>query len=200
MTKSSLILKVAKELFTQKGFKATTMDEIAKRAKINKALIYYYFKDKNTLYSEIFRISLNEILSTIKQIDPQKPLDAFFTYIKAFCQFAEKDSGFFAMLMGELSTSAKHMPQLALEMFLQAVGILNEILKEGKRIGVFREVNTLTIHLTIIGTISFIVCSREIRNDTERIKKAPQFLKKEPESLCREIYLTITEGIKNESI
>ena len=43
------IMKVAVSLFAKKGFDAATVDEIAAKAKVNKALIYYYYK--NTIYS-----------------------------------------------------------------------------------------------------------------------------------------------------
>lgn len=48
------IMKVATSLFAKKGFDAATVDEIAERAKVNKALIYYYFKNKDDLLSKIF--------------------------------------------------------------------------------------------------------------------------------------------------
>lgn len=48
------ILKVATSLFAKKGFDAATVDEIAEKAKVNKALIYYYFKNKDDLLTKIF--------------------------------------------------------------------------------------------------------------------------------------------------
>jgi AcrR family transcriptional regulator len=48
------IMKVATSLFAKKGFDAATVDEIAAKAKVNKALIYYYFKNKDDLLTKIF--------------------------------------------------------------------------------------------------------------------------------------------------
>ena len=47
------ILNAAGRLFWQKGFKATTLDDIARAGRINKATIYYYFKNKAFLLFEI---------------------------------------------------------------------------------------------------------------------------------------------------
>ena len=44
------IQKAAKELFIAKGFKATTMDEIAEKAELSAGTIYQYFKNKEDLY------------------------------------------------------------------------------------------------------------------------------------------------------
>ena len=39
------ILKVSQELFAKNGFNGTSVNQIAKAANVNKALIYYHFKD-----------------------------------------------------------------------------------------------------------------------------------------------------------
>jgi len=47
------LLSIAGNLFWEKGYLGTSIDEIAKAAKVNKALIYYYFKSKNHILFEI---------------------------------------------------------------------------------------------------------------------------------------------------
>ncbi|AEC02834.1 TetR/AcrR family transcriptional regulator [Parasphaerochaeta coccoides] len=49
------ILTAATELFSQKGFDATSVNEIAALAGVNKALIYYYFPSKDALLGSIVR-------------------------------------------------------------------------------------------------------------------------------------------------
>src|SRR5437879_10091446 len=44
------ILKAALEEFSNEGVAGARTDEIARRAGVNKALLYYYFKDKEGLY------------------------------------------------------------------------------------------------------------------------------------------------------
>jgi len=43
------IINASKRLFSQKGYDATRVDDIAKTADVNKALIYYYFKNKEDI-------------------------------------------------------------------------------------------------------------------------------------------------------
>ncbi|MFC1670656.1 TetR/AcrR family transcriptional regulator [Spirochaetota bacterium] len=47
------ILKAAKKEFAEKGFQGSRMAEIAKLAKVNKALIHYYFNNKDDLYRAV---------------------------------------------------------------------------------------------------------------------------------------------------
>ncbi|MEN6328784.1 MAG: TetR/AcrR family transcriptional regulator [Methanobacteriaceae archaeon] len=44
------IIKAAEKVFFAKGYDRVTMDEIAREAEVNKALLYYYFKNKETLF------------------------------------------------------------------------------------------------------------------------------------------------------
>jgi TetR/AcrR family transcriptional regulator len=44
------ILIVAKQEFAKKGFSGTRMENIAKQADVNKALLHYYYKSKEKLY------------------------------------------------------------------------------------------------------------------------------------------------------
>ncbi|NPV37645.1 MAG: TetR/AcrR family transcriptional regulator [Brevinematales bacterium] len=63
------ILESAIKLFAEKGFDATSVDEIARNAEINKAMIYYYFSSKEELLSSIIRKSINEFTSIIEDIN-----------------------------------------------------------------------------------------------------------------------------------
>ena len=43
------IVAAAEEIFAEEGLAGARMDEIARAAKVNKALLYYYFKSKEEL-------------------------------------------------------------------------------------------------------------------------------------------------------
>jgi len=57
------ILQAAEDLFSEKGFDGTRVNEIAARAGVNKALIYYYFKSKE----EILQSLMNALVEDMKQ-------------------------------------------------------------------------------------------------------------------------------------
>ena len=48
------ILEAAKKVFIKKGMEGARMQEIADEAKINKALLHYYFRSKEKLFNAIF--------------------------------------------------------------------------------------------------------------------------------------------------
>ncbi|OPY27010.1 MAG: transcriptional regulator BetI [Methanobacterium sp. PtaU1.Bin242] len=49
----NMIIKAAENVFFAKGYDNVTMDEIANKAEVNKALLYYYFKNKEALFSAV---------------------------------------------------------------------------------------------------------------------------------------------------
>lgn len=49
------ILDTAEYLFSIRGYDGARIDEIARRAKVNKALIYHYFKNKKSMLDELIR-------------------------------------------------------------------------------------------------------------------------------------------------
>lgn len=55
------ILDAATTLFAEKGFDAARVDDIAKAANVNKALIYYYFKDKKDILNRLLQTLLDRL-------------------------------------------------------------------------------------------------------------------------------------------
>lgn len=78
-TKKEQILKVAGNVFAKFGLKKTTMDEIAKIARMGKSTIYYYFKSKESIFAEVIdkesRILKQELSEAIaKATSPQQKI------------------------------------------------------------------------------------------------------------------------------
>ncbi|MEG7335212.1 TetR/AcrR family transcriptional regulator [Bacillus subtilis] len=59
--RKKLILEAATKSFTQFGYKATTMELVAKLANVGKGTIYTFFKNKEELFDEIFTTLLKEM-------------------------------------------------------------------------------------------------------------------------------------------
>jgi AcrR family transcriptional regulator len=76
------ILEAAKVLFAKSGFDGCNVDLIAAKAKVNKATIYYHFKNKANLYETVLEVNLRKFLQRVKknvqnQDFPDEKLKAF---------------------------------------------------------------------------------------------------------------------------
>ncbi|MGA6943240.1 MAG: TetR/AcrR family transcriptional regulator, partial [Pseudolabrys sp.] len=62
------ILSAALDEFSTRGFEATRLDDVARRAGIAKGTIYLYFRDKESLFQELIRTMLTPLVGTIEAL------------------------------------------------------------------------------------------------------------------------------------
>jgi TetR/AcrR family transcriptional regulator, cholesterol catabolism regulator len=60
------LLAIARRLFAQKGFDATSLRDIAEVAQITKAALYYYFPNKDALYERVVIESMDSLLAEVQ--------------------------------------------------------------------------------------------------------------------------------------
>src|ERR1700680_4552266 len=59
------ILRAAAQEFAEHGIAGARTDAIARAARVNKALLYYYFKDKETLYGAVLDNAFSGLKRTV---------------------------------------------------------------------------------------------------------------------------------------
>lgn len=62
------ILNAAKEIFQQKGMAGARMQEIADKAKINKALLHYYYRSKQLLFEAVFKSAFSILAPQLNKV------------------------------------------------------------------------------------------------------------------------------------
>ncbi|WP_215226150.1 TetR/AcrR family transcriptional regulator [Echinicola shivajiensis] len=70
--KEKEILDSAIGLFAEKGYHNTKMDEVAKKAKMSKGLIYFYYKNKEDLYMAVTRKAFEELKDVFREAQKSK--------------------------------------------------------------------------------------------------------------------------------
>lgn len=82
-TTEQVILAAAKKVFVKKGMAGARMQDIADEAGINKALLHYYFRNKEKLFEVIFLEAAEKLFPKINAIfEADRPL---FEKIENFC-------------------------------------------------------------------------------------------------------------------
>lgn len=62
------ILESARTIFIQKGFAGARMQEIADHAGINKGLLHYYFKTKDSLFNEVVGMTVETLAPQLQSL------------------------------------------------------------------------------------------------------------------------------------
>jgi AcrR family transcriptional regulator len=89
--KKRAILKTASRIFGQNGFENALLDEIAVKAHVAKGTIFYYFKNKDELFSALIEEGINILVGEITSIkrqtgSPQQKLERVIEYHFSFFQ------------------------------------------------------------------------------------------------------------------
>ena len=83
------ILAAAKQLFTEKGFEATSIRAIAEKIEYSPATIYLYYKDKNEIVHALHQDGFALLIQHFSVIESiQKPFEKLKALGKAYMQFA----------------------------------------------------------------------------------------------------------------
>ena len=152
------ILDAAEQLFSVRGFAATTIKQIGAAAGVNSALLYYYFADKETLYREVLgRLLTGLIAAGGKAFDEARsPEEAIRSLVRV--QAATLASTPFVprliareLVDNDASHATQHITKLAAEVFTRLCGMI----REGQRAGVFR--SDLDPQFAAISTVSQMV-------------------------------------------
>ena len=92
MTKKELILKKSLELFSSKGFKATSTRSIADAAEVSEGLIFKHFKSKDGLLSELLKIGASKSTPEIEKIkNSNDPKHMISSCIRLFLNIKKED-------------------------------------------------------------------------------------------------------------
>ncbi len=67
------ILSTAETLFARQGYDATSMDQIAAKARVNKALIYYYFESKEGLKKALYKHVQQDLIDFMDRFQAEIP-------------------------------------------------------------------------------------------------------------------------------
>src|SRR5213080_880881 len=82
------IIEAALDEFTARGFAATRLDDIAKRAGVAKGTIYLHFKDKESMFEELIRTAIVPLVSRMHAPPPTggSVRDAVESFAKLFIE------------------------------------------------------------------------------------------------------------------
>ena len=151
------ILKAARTVFAEKGYSGAHVDEIAQRAGVNKATIYYQIGDKDTLYANVIHQIIGNNAQGIAQAVAQanKPEEKLKAYITFIAGAVDKNPDFPPIMMREVASGGATLPRVVMEDIASILITLAGILEEGRKKGVFIETVPFLIHMMIIGTILF---------------------------------------------
>lgn len=160
-----VILSAAAQEFAERGYDGARVDAIARRAGVNKALLYYHIGNKRALYEAVLTGTLSLLAPRIRMAVEAAPTAeaALAAYACAFERAAEQFPQLPQIMLRELTSGGQHLTPVVLKAFLEVFSLLQAALKEGERSGRFRPADPLTVHLLLIAGTMLLRATRPLR-------------------------------------
>ena len=175
------ILRAAAREFAEHGIDGARTDAIAREARVNKALLYYYFKDKETLYGAVLDDAFSGMKTTVFTVlDSDLPArDKIMAYVGAYFDFIASNQIYPKLMQREMMRAREgdslHIARLVKTYFQPIYRRLGELLHKGIAEGEFRKVDPAHFVPSMIAIIVFYFSSAPVMRRIARFDPlAPQ--------------------------
>lgn len=160
------LIQVGEILFSDTGFERTTLEAIADAAGVNKAMIRYYFGDKEGLYAAIIEAVVDAVLAELESQLPEAadPAEGMGDYIEVFARAVISRPSFPRMILrdyldGDIMT--REGPSKTLFRFMQTT---RRFYEAGREAGHFAAFDPHMLHLSIVSAAIFFTITRRYRS------------------------------------
>jgi AcrR family transcriptional regulator len=173
------ILEAARAEFAEYGLDGGRVDRIARRARVNKAMIYYHFHSKDKLYQAVIDDHFAHIADFIeKNIAGEYSLEVFLERMAAFLNktFAERGNFKFIFLREMAAGGERIITPFTRLMSEKGLNwSIKKMIDKGKKDGLFRNVDTVHAIVAFIGMNLIYLIASPIVNSIWEIKDEQKF-------------------------
>ncbi|MFY9910287.1 MAG: TetR/AcrR family transcriptional regulator [Candidatus Sulfotelmatobacter sp.] len=162
------ILQAAAREFAEQGIAGARTDAIARAAKVNKALLYYYFKDKETLYGAVLDNAFGGMKTRVFNVleSDLPPRQKILAYVGAYFDFIASSPIYPKLMQREMMRAregrSQHIDRLINTYFQPIYQRVGKLLQEGTAEGEFRKVDAAHFIPSMIAIIVFYFSSAPV--------------------------------------
>ena len=162
------ILQAAAKEFAEHGIAGARTDAIAREARVNKALLYYYFKDKETLYGAVLDHAFTGMKSSVFRVldSDLAPRDKILAYVSAYFDFIASNQIYPKLMQREMMRAREgnsvHIDRLVKTYFQPIYKRVGALLHKGIADGEFRKVDPAHFVPSMIAMIVFYFSSAPV--------------------------------------
>lgn len=158
--KRNHMLQVAERLFAQHGFEAVSIRQLVDEARVNIAMVKYYFGSKDGLFEALIDEKFPRTRERITELanSPLDPWEKLMAIVDIYIERFFDDPDFHRIIMREMSMSQrpKHV-SLITEHFANILATIQGFIVEGQQQGIFRPVDVALTLATVFGSFSTLI-------------------------------------------
>lgn len=191
--KRAVILDAALKTFVKRGYPETRVSEIAAEAKVAEGTLYNYFQSKEDLLLALFDEKWGGIIDDIRKKispleDPNKKLKVMFSLV---VRMFRKDRHLAEIFLVDVKQSSIFMKNYPINRVVEFIDLIEEILEEGKRKGIYRkDLDTQVAKMIIFGAAQGILLSWVLSESAAERKKTFRFSLYRAAKTLRDVFKT----------
>jgi TetR/AcrR family transcriptional regulator len=193
------IFDAAAAEFAARGFAGAGIDHIARRARLNKAMIYYHFDSKQALYREILREMYRAVGLRLQGIvaSPTTPEAKLAEFLTTIVEEAERRPYFPAIMLREIAEGAPRLDPETLGLISGLFQSVTSIVKDGERHGAFGALHPLVAYFALVAPTVFFLASRPARQHMHDLKPNA-FMLLEPSDFIASLHRFALRGLRKD--
>jgi TetR/AcrR family transcriptional regulator len=161
------ILQAAIREFAQRGIAGARTDAIAHAAKVNKALLYYYYRDKETLYGAALDHAFGQMGEHLLEVLGRNlsPREKVLTYVGTYFDYIASHQFNRDLVQVEMMRAghgSPHLKRIAKQYFQPLYRRLSEVIEQGIAAGEFRPINPLQFVPSMVALVVFYFISAPV--------------------------------------
>jgi TetR/AcrR family transcriptional regulator len=157
VTTQDKIRKTAIRLFLENGFERTSIRDIAKKAKINIALLNYYFRSKENLFESIFTTLVGKYSPLLNGIlNSEKPLDEKVNeYVSNYIDILIENPRLTYFVLSVMHRNPDKIKKFHVFQSLYNTEVLSKQLAAEAKLGNIRPTDTTQFFISMLSMITF---------------------------------------------
>jgi AcrR family transcriptional regulator len=194
-TTRQALLRAGAQLFPGKGFDGVSVEDLAGRAGVNKALISYHFGGKRGLYVAVLESAFAEMADRLTAIEKEATdaREGLHRFLETFEALTRERRDFPALFLREAVSSG--IEPAVVPHLVKIVGIVGRLAGRGVREGVFRPVDPILLHFGMVGSLAFFFATEPARR---RAAAHLPFKPPSPQAFTRHIEEMTLRGLSPE--
>jgi TetR/AcrR family transcriptional regulator len=151
------IVRVAEQIFAEQGLAGARTGAIARGARVNQALLYYYFQSKEELHRFTLEMLFSQLRTqaTAALAKPAAPRERLLGYVNVYFDFVAAHPNYPRLVQRELMSRGPRLGGIANEFFRPLYNRLAATIRGGIARGEFRRVDPRNTVVTLIAMTVF---------------------------------------------
>lgn len=191
------LLDTATQVFLKSGFSGARVEDIAERAGVNKAMIYYHFGSKRGLYQTVLLRLFQGVLDEVERSSQSAPdarmrLVAFYSGVARV--FSERPA-LPSLMLREIIGGGENMEAEAARALAGILRFVEKTVEAGVADGSIRRVHPLLVHLSVMAPLAVYYASGDFKSrvlNKARAGAQPPT----PDELLEHLALLIERGLE----